>query len=293
MEVDWFERDAQAEFAAIGGEKALKELTESARLAQEAMDETVRLAGGKEAFQRHLDAMARHAAELHLGGHYDKGASERPAFVEDFTGTLALFGPQAGSPFALERAELVARSELPREMRKPVGSYDPANSAAVEAYHDNLVGELEVEFGESRNPLLAWEGFRISKKSGQAIPGWILDYLDGCALRLSEILAEVDRGKPTGKEAQRVSRAFGFTAKRGRGSWFSNLTSARRDRKIYKAVLEETSRGTKLYVAQDDVARRMKLSASTVRFAYDRVVLLSQAPVSQASTVANSAISDG
>ncbi len=257
-------RDAQAAFAAIEREKGLWGLNERGRLAQEAMDETVRLAGGKEAFQRHLDAVARQAAELHLAGRYDTGASERPAFLDDFAGTLALFGPQAGSPFALERAELVARSELPREMRKPLGDYQPANRSAVEAYQDDLIGELEVEFRESKNPLLAWEGFRLSMAVDQATPGWILDYLGDCALRLSDILEEVERGKPTGKEAERVGRSLGFAAKPGRGSWFSKLASIRRDRRIYKAMSDEFARGTKSYIARGEVAQSMGLSPSTV-----------------------------
>jgi hypothetical protein len=239
---------------------------------------------------------ARIAAAEHLLARHGERVLEQPRFMAEFGQTLAVFGDRAATPLALERADLASRHALPPEDRPPLEQYGPASAAAVRTYEAEALAALEAEFARDRNPLHAWEALALAASGDQPVPAWVLHYLTAGAEKLAAIRQEVAAGKPVGEEAERAGKALGFgTTGAGRGSRFTAKAMLERDREYYFAVVAAVEKGTKLYIAWQEVSRATGAKETMVRRAYERIAKLvedAQAEPPQGS-VRNGSVSDG
>lgn len=247
---------------------------EQARLAMQYWDDIAADAGLAAVLAQLTTAEKSDAAGHLLDRHGEQVLRDR-RFMGEFSQTLALFSGRAGTSTALERAELTSRHVLPPGARPLLDQFEPENVAAVRIYEAEVLAALQEDFARDGNPLHAWEAFALTAGDEQPVPVWVRQYLLAGAAKLETVRREAEAGKAIGKEAVCAGKALGFgISGPGRGSWFSAKATLSCDRTYYRAVKVELEKGTKRYIAWQNVAEKCGTSSSTVQRAYKRVAHL-------------------
>jgi hypothetical protein len=130
-------------------------------------------------------------------------------------------------------------------------------------------------FASSGNPLHAWDAYSRTRRIGDPIPGWVLDYFDAAVGGLGILLASAQRGEPIKAPAARVAEALGFKkgGRSGRGTIFSDYCTTMFDwgwARIGVQVADLVTSGEKREHALEVVADIEGISESTVDRAWKR-----------------------
>ncbi len=143
-------------------------------------------------------------------------------------------------------------------------------STAIEVPFDTARRRFE----STRNPLEVWDSYLSARRLGATIPEWMLDYFECVAQRIYTLQAFTP-GEPFDKEKLRklnaaLPAALGFTtAGRGSSPW-RRLEDRGRDCRIGIAIIKRLDKGTKAYIAREEVAEEFGLVEKTVRDAWER-----------------------
>jgi hypothetical protein len=214
---------------------------------------------------------------------YGPTLAEQSRFLTEYWTNLGLFHIAGLTTDTYERADLLARIDMPATLTAGFYGYDRINVERVRAYGKSALRELEADFGRDGNPLHAWQARLVARRCEIDSPDWVEDFIDDMADRLMGIRDEVAAGNAVNREAERVGKELGFgTDGPGHGGWFKHATLLERDRTIYFEMIEwleqeqarHPHRRPKLTVAYWEIAKAMGVDASTVQRAYTRIVKL-------------------
>ncbi len=130
--------------------------------------------------------------------------------------------------------------------------------------HQGYLEALEYHHKRSKNPLMAWEAFSVSRKYDMPTPEWILEYFDRVAVNLERC------GEQESTTAKTLGRVFEIT-KRGRGTFFSWRSNLPPKVAIARQVSQDIEAGHKKSAVIFDIAKKTECSETTVRKYYDSV----------------------
>jgi len=223
---------------------------------------------------------------------------EQERFMKEYHAYVARHSITGLTLDAHEHADLLARVAMPQTHAGGLDASDVFNVERIQTYGRASLLELDEEYRRTRNPVYAWEALAVAHRYLIDLPAWVEEYLAEAGDRIlairDEIKADEDKVKidePVGKvskdhksagkdvrtagEAERVGKALGFGASGpGQTGWFKSASLLERGRYIYFYVCCELKKGTKLYLAYEEVARMFDVSTTTVVNAYQRIKAL-------------------
>ncbi len=206
---------------------------------------------------------------------YGPTLPEQTRFLTTYATNLGLFLPAGLNADSYERADLLARIDLPAALATSFDGYDRSNVERVQAYGKSVLRALESDFRREGNPVHPWEALTVARSYGISLPAWVQDFLAAAADRVMGIREEVAKHKAVKREAERVGKALGFgIGGPGQGGWFKHATILQRDRDIYLKVNEKRAAETKLDFAYDEVAKSLGMTRSMVVRGYQRITKL-------------------
>lgn len=154
----------------------------------------------------------------------------------------------------------------------------PPKLTRLQLAESNLEG-LAYRYEESNNPVFVWMAWDIVTKYNMEIPKWVLAYFDHSATSLLALMHPDAQ-----KDANAVTKAFGFNAGKGERSSFTEAELTFKEEILTMAVGKRISGGEYEtyafeYLAKDfteglgdNAKEKVAVSASTVRRAYKKSV---------------------
>lgn len=130
--------------------------------------------------------------------------------------------------------------------------------------HRGYLEALEYHYKRSKNSVIAWQAFSVSRKYDMPTPEWVLEYFDRVAVNLENC------GEKERMTAKILGEMFEITT-RGRGTFFSWRSNLPPKVAIARQVSQGFEAGHKKTAVIADIAKKTGCSQTTVREYYDSI----------------------